>query len=93
MRTRFSPVVLIALALALFSAFPAQAAPRFSAEPQRLVSRLLTLLAKMPGRLVSFWEEEGAGVDPFGKPGATTPPKDPSAAEATSDSIDAVDRR
>jgi hypothetical protein len=54
---------------------------------------LVTILAKMPERLVSFWEEEGAGVDPFGKPGATAPPKDPSAAEATSDSIDVVDRR
>jgi hypothetical protein len=92
MRTRLSPVVVVALAFALSSALPAQAAPRFSAEPQRLVSRLVTILAKMPGRLVSFWEEEGAGVDPFGKPGATTPPNDPSAEEATSGSIDAVSR-
>jgi hypothetical protein len=93
MRTRFSPVAVIALVLALSSALPAQAAPRFSAEPQRLVSRLVTILAKMPGRLVSFWEKEGAGVDPFGKPGAMTPPKDPSEAEATASSIGAVDRR
>ena len=77
MRTRFSPVLVLALALALVSALPAQAAPRLSAEPQRLFSRLVTALGKLPGRLVSFWEKEGAGVDPFGGPHATTPPVDP----------------
>jgi hypothetical protein len=93
MRTRFFPVAVIALVIALCSALPAQAAPRFSAEPQQLVSRVVTFVARMPGWLISVWQEEGAGVDPFGRPGTTTPPNDPSAAEATSGSIDAVDRR
>jgi hypothetical protein len=86
MQTRYSPVVVLALALALTSALPAQAAPRSlnPAEPQRLLSRLVTFLGIMPGRLVAFWEKEGAGVDPFGGPRSTTPPQDPDSADATS---------
>lgn len=78
MRTRYSSVVILALALVLSSALPAQAAPRSSSrlEPQRLFSQLVTFLGKMPGRLVSFWEKEGSGVDPFGGYPATPPPQD-----------------
>ena len=86
MRTRFSPVLILALVLVLASALPAQAAPRSSVEPQRLLSQWMTFLGKMPGRLVAFWEKEGAGVDPFGGPHATTPPQDPDPADATSGS-------
>ncbi len=75
MRTRNSPVVVLALALAMTSALPAQAAPRSlnPAEPQRLLSQLVSFLGKMPGRMVSVWEKEGSTVDPFGR-GGTTPP-------------------
>jgi hypothetical protein len=75
MRIRFSPVVVVALALALFSTLPAQAAPRFPVEPQGLLSQFLRALGKLPGRMVSVSEKEGSTVDPFGRGGTTPPPQ------------------
>lgn len=77
MRTRFSPVLVLVLALFLFTV-PAQAAPRGMSQTDspRLLARLVTLVKSLPARLVSVWEKEGSGVDPFGRT-APAPPEDP----------------
>lgn len=72
MRNRFSPVLVLALALSLLTA-PAQAAPQGQTESPRLLSRLVTLVKSLPGRLVSVWEKEGSIIDPFGGNGTTSP--------------------
>lgn len=76
MRTRLAPVMILAVALALSSTLPAQAAPLFSKEPHGWTTPFLKALGKLPARLLSFWEKEGSGVDPFGGNPATPPPPD-----------------
>jgi hypothetical protein len=74
MRTRIPTVAALALTLAVLATVPVDAAPApRHAEQVGLVSRFVKLVADLPGRFVAAWGQEGAIIDPFGKPGSTAP--------------------
>jgi hypothetical protein len=87
MRIRFSSVIALTLALAILAAVPVHAAPRSPGHAARvgLLSRFVKLVADLPGKLFPAWDQEGAVIDPFGKPSSTTPAQGNTAGDTSAD--------